>query len=78
MRFCNECKRPADYTVCVVVSTNRVSPRFQKCTPSIALCAGCISVISQRSKSVFLDTARAYIAEALTRLAERVASLGVR
>lgn len=42
MKLCKGCNRPVDYSVCLVVSTNRLSPRFQKCSKAVGFCKDCL------------------------------------
>jgi hypothetical protein len=41
-RICNHCDRLADYSLCQILSTVRVSPRKQKCTQAIPFCSDCL------------------------------------
>jgi hypothetical protein len=44
MKVCTSCKRPVDYSLCAVVSTNRISPRLQRCSTSVPLCKECFGL----------------------------------
>ena len=42
-KSCSFCGRPADFSVLLLVSTLRVSPREQRSTSSVRLCRACVS-----------------------------------
>lgn len=41
-KSCDFCKRPADCSLVMVISTLGISPRIQQCSQSISLCKRCI------------------------------------
>jgi hypothetical protein len=43
MKLCSNCKRPVDYSVCTLISTNRLSPRLQRCSVSVPFCGDCLN-----------------------------------
>jgi hypothetical protein len=74
VKLCKKCNRPVDYSVCAVVSTNRISPRFQKCSESIALCQGCFDSFVITGDAVISESIRASIRPAFTELGRQVES----
>lgn len=42
MKRCLHCGRPADFSLCGILSTLGVSGRRQKCTASLPLCSACL------------------------------------
>jgi hypothetical protein len=66
VKLCKKCHRPVDYSVCTVVSTNRISPRFQKCSKSIALCQGCFDSFLIAGDGVISESIRTSIRPALS------------
>jgi len=43
MKLCSNCKHPVDYSICALVSTNRVSPRLQRSSVSVPFCKECLA-----------------------------------
>jgi len=58
MKLCESCNRPVDYSICTVVSTNRLSPRHQKCSQSIAFCGSCLEQFCRAETSDALRSLR--------------------
>ncbi len=72
MKLCNGCNRPVDYSVCTVVSTNRISPRFQKCSKSIPLCMTCLDAFVAGGDVQIAESLRESIRPAFTALVQHV------
>lgn len=72
VKLCKKCNRPVDYSVCAIVSTNRISPRFQKCSESIALCQDCFDSFVIAGDGVVLESIRASIRPAFSELVRQV------
>lgn len=51
-KSCSQCGRPADLSVCFLVSTVGQSPRTQKCSGSVLLCKTCIRALDAQLESV--------------------------
>ena len=41
-KSCNYCSEPAQHSVVVVLSSIGISPRFQKCSPTVLFCDACL------------------------------------
>jgi hypothetical protein len=66
------CGAPAEYSICVLVSSLGMRPRRQKCSRGQTFCAACIQ---QLIKSEWLDHARPVkesLEQAYTAIAERL------
>lgn len=61
MKPCLQCGSPAQFSLCIVISTLGVSNRRQKCTKARSLCASCL----QRVFTIGAPCSSAGIAEAL-------------
>jgi hypothetical protein len=75
MKLCESCNRPVDYSVCVVVSTNRLSPRFQKCSQSIPFCAACLESFCHSETPEVFCAIKKRIGTAFSELTEHVAKV---
>ena len=42
MKCCLQCERPAEFSLCAVISTLGVSGRHQKCTTALPFCLPCL------------------------------------
>ena len=47
IRQCRLCQAPAQYSLAFVISTLRIKPRLQKCSPVVLLCDLCIHKLSR-------------------------------
>lgn len=72
MKLCEGCNRPVDYSVCAVVSTNRLSPRFQKCSKSISFCIGCLSAFLRDGDVRIAESIRKSIKPVFNELTQHV------
>jgi hypothetical protein len=72
MKLCDKCNRPVDYSVCAVVSTNRISPRFQKCSKSLSLCTNCIDAFLLNGEQQIAESLRMSIRPAFSELVQNV------
>ena len=72
MKLCESCNRPVDYSVCVVVSTNRLSPRFQKCSKSIPFCMGCLDAFLKDGDLEIAESIRESIKPAFNELVHHI------
>lgn len=68
MRFCTNCKRPVDFSICVLASTNRISPRRQKSSRSVPFCAACIAKLCSRDGENIPPSLHRALKSALTAL----------
>jgi len=63
MKVCSNCKHPVDYSICALVSTNRVSPRLQRCSRSVPLCKECLgNFLRGGNENVGAEVRRTFLA----------------
>jgi hypothetical protein len=48
MKVCSCCRRPAEYSLVLILSTVGVSKRQQKCSPAVLFCGNCLHKRLQR------------------------------
>ena len=51
-KSCSQCRRLADGSLCFLLSTLGITPRQQKCTRSVSLCAHCMRDLIARLGTV--------------------------
>jgi hypothetical protein len=72
MKLCNKCKRPVEFSVCALVSTNRLSPRIQRCSTSVPFCKNCLRSYLQSGDEGAETAIRQIVRPAFEQLAEQV------
>lgn len=71
MKRCLQCERPAEFSVCAVISTLGVPGRRQKCTSSLPFCSSCLQRVCTESEGCLALQIRESLQMALRALTEQ-------
>ena len=71
MRRCLHCERPAEVSLCAVISTLGIRGRRQKCTASLPFCVSCLQRVCAKSEGSLALQIRKALKTALYALTEQ-------
>ena len=71
MKQCSQCRRPAGFSLCTVVSTLGVAERRQKCTVSLPFCVLCLQRVCAENEACLPLPIRQALKTALRALTEQ-------
>jgi hypothetical protein len=71
MKQCSQCRRPAEISLCTVISTLGVTERRQKCTASLPFCVLCLQRVCAENEACLPLPIRQALKTALCALTEQ-------